>query len=488
VGEYRTPPSVVKLLIALSGPHEGIVCDPACGHGEILSAVHEHSAGRTRLRLVGQDVSKTAGQVALFRLLAHGVPGHIALTDALIAHHEPESADMVLVDPPLGQQVGLRWVELALRMLTAAGRAFVITSDTLLSNRIDRTSRRELIASGRIHTVIALPPDLYNPHSSAAVALWCLGPARAGGGPVLLVDASMLGSRVNPRTELTADDVAAIASCVRQRQVVAEVPAGMRLGLVPVGKLVEGDSDLRPARWLDPVTVDPASDGERLAEAMTQWIAANEQFRATEVDLPAITAANPGPGSGKTIREMVDEGSLAVVRSRRIEREFRGTGNVPLIRPGDLRETWEVTPTSTVDPELLDHDPVRTKLGDVLVQIDGDLRVAVDRVGGAVVSAPVHVVRCLTDRIDPLVLAAMFTHSMWRYATRTASIWHVDLYRVQVPFLDRRTNDHLARTLRQLVELHHRAGAAMRAADELRAGLVAGFSSGAFRLVGEEGE
>jgi len=154
-----------------------------------------------------------------------------------------------------------------------------------------------------------------------------------------------------------------------------------------------------------------------------------------------------------------------------------------LIRPLDLTDTWEVVPSTTVDPTLLPYTPDVTMAGDVLVLTDGiALRAAVDDHGGAVVAAPIHTLRCLDEKVSPLVLAAFLDRALQQYARGTGSKWHVDLYRVAVPVPDPSESERLARVIRTLVEQKKLAEAAVRAADQLRDSFVDMMAAGLLQL------
>jgi hypothetical protein len=61
-------------------------------------------------------------------------------------------------------------------------------------------------------------------------------------------------------------------------------------------------------------------------------------------------------------------------------------------------------------------------------------------------------------------------------------MWHVDLYRVAVPVLDRSESDRLARVIRTLTEQKKLAEAAARAADQLRDSFVDLMATGLLQL------
>ena len=108
-------------------------------------------------------------------------------------------------------------------------------------------------------------------------------------------------------------------------------------------------------------------------------------------------------------------------------------------------------------------------------------RAAVDHRGGAVVSAPLQVVRPRPGSIDPVILAALITSIGPRYAVGT-TVGHLDLTALEVPCPDPGTAGWLSQALEALGKQRREALAAVRAIDELRTELVDGLGSQAIRL------
>ena len=100
------------------------ICDPACGTGGFLLAAHDYIARTTRCstptsgstcasrRCDGWEIVDDTARLCVMNLLLHGIGAEdaespIAVDDALKA--DPgERFDMVLTNPPFGQEVGDR--------------------------------------------------------------------------------------------------------------------------------------------------------------------------------------------------------------------------------------------------------------------------------------------------------------------------------------------------------------------------------------------
>lgn len=479
---YRTPPSLVSLLAGLAYPLSGRVYNPSCGQGEIMATFGDQVRTDTGLQVIGRESDPVMGRIAWFRLLAHGIPGEIHFEDALRST-AAESFDHVLVaDPSFADRQDLAWVRHASERLAAGGRAFVITAQESLSNRRGSIARRDLVARGQLRAVLALPSGMHRPHVSAPAAVWCLGPADRADREVLFVDLSASGVRAKVRTELSGDEIAAVVACLDEWERLSAVRAGLPACAVPAADLLDEVCDLRPVRWIEHDDQSALARRGRFADSVSELDAARKLFLSAEPSLGTVAIGEVRVHQ-HTVRELVDQRLVKMIRSRRVDAGVRSTGGLPLIRPSDLTDMWEVVPSATVDPALLPHAPDVTMPGDVLVLTDGVvLRAAVDDCGGAVVAAPIHTLRCLDETISPLVLAAFLDRSLQQQARGAGSMWHVDLYRVAVPVLDRSESDRLARVIRTLTEQKKLAEAAARAADQLRDSFVDLMATGLLQL------
>ena len=100
-GEYFTPLSIVRTLVAMLEPVEGKVFDPCCGSGGMFvqSDVFAHHSGK--LSFFGQEAKEFTYRLCRLNLFIHGIDGDIkpgnSYTDD---QHADLKADYVLANPP----------------------------------------------------------------------------------------------------------------------------------------------------------------------------------------------------------------------------------------------------------------------------------------------------------------------------------------------------------------------------------------------------
>lgn len=102
-GEYFTPLSIVRTLVAMLEPAEGKVFDPCCGSGGMFvqSDVFANHSGK--LSFFGQESKEFTFRLCRLNLFIHGIDGDIRPGNSYTndQHQHPElKADYVLANPP----------------------------------------------------------------------------------------------------------------------------------------------------------------------------------------------------------------------------------------------------------------------------------------------------------------------------------------------------------------------------------------------------
>lgn len=95
-GEFFTPRGVVRLVVELLKPQEGMyICDPTCGSGSMLlecaQYVKEHDGNPRNLRLFGQEKNLNTWSIAKMNMLLHGrldaiIEGELRLYQRVLAN------------------------------------------------------------------------------------------------------------------------------------------------------------------------------------------------------------------------------------------------------------------------------------------------------------------------------------------------------------------------------------------------------------------
>lgn len=100
-GEYFTPQSIVKTIVAMLEPTEGKVFDPCCGAGSMLvqSDTFAHHIGK--LSFFGQETKEFTFRLCRLNLFIHGIDGDIRPGNSYVKDQHAElKADYIMANPP----------------------------------------------------------------------------------------------------------------------------------------------------------------------------------------------------------------------------------------------------------------------------------------------------------------------------------------------------------------------------------------------------
>ena len=346
-GEFYTPRSVVRLLVAMIEPYRGRVYDPCCGSSgmfvQSVEFIRAHATGngngrpglgsgsgstRAGISIYGQESNYTTWRLARMNLAIRGIEGQIAHGDSFHNDRHPDlKADYILANPPFNisdwggdrlqddqrwqygipprRNANFAWVQHIVHHLSPNGTAgFVLANGSMSSNQSGEGDiRRNLIESDLVDCMVALPGQLFT-STPIPACLWFLARNRRGGGAtnlrdrrgeILFIDARKMG-RMMDRThrELTTEDIARITDTYHSWRAVpgeaeyADIPGFCNSATLE--EIRRHGHVLTSGRY---VGVEPQpDDGEpfelKMARLTAQW--REQQAEATKLD--AAIAAN----------------------------------------------------------------------------------------------------------------------------------------------------------------------------------------------------
>jgi type I restriction enzyme M protein len=229
-GQFYTPRSVVRLLVAMLAPTGGTVYDPACGSGGMFVQsdrfLIEHGGRHGDLKVFGQESNPTTWRLARMNLALRGIDGDLGPEHADSFHrdlHPDLRADYVIANPPFNtkdwgaarlqqdprwrfgvppaQNANFAWVSHIIHHLAPRGLAgFVLANGAMTtSSGGEGEIRRAIVEADLVDCMVALPAQLFY-STQIPVSLWLLARdktdprLRDRRGQVLMIDARDLGS------------------------------------------------------------------------------------------------------------------------------------------------------------------------------------------------------------------------------------------------------------------------------------------------------
>ncbi len=328
-GEYFTPVSIVKTLVAMLEPTEGTVFDPCCGSGGMFVQSDIFTGHSHRLSFAGQESKDFTYRLARMNLFIHGIDGNIQLGNSYFDDkHAALRADYILANPPFNdgsksregwgaerisdkdprlviatQHIALSprnansmWIMHFFHHLKEGGAAgFVMAGGELSTTNAGRFDLRKALVDGDfVDCIIQMSGQLFA-NTQIPCSLWLVSKDRDGkhgnrkrSGEVLFIDARKLGALIpgsRKQKQLSSADLTRIADVYREFRA-SGTPASQS-GFCSVATAEEVSQhrySLSPGRYVG--SLEPDAEDEPLEEALPRLRSVLEdQIRqATELD------------------------------------------------------------------------------------------------------------------------------------------------------------------------------------------------------------
>lgn len=311
-GEFYTPHSVVKLLVQLLDPQEGMrICDPTCGSGGMLIQSAQYVAaaqGRMlggnvplNLTLHGQEKNLGTWAIAKMNLLLHGLvdariekgdtirnpqlldaDGSLIVYDRVIANPpfslDKWGAEEAAKDPfdrfshglPAKNTGDFAFVQHMLATLAPDGICGVVMPHGVLFRGAgDGRIRRGLLEDDLFEAVIGLPENLFSGTGiPAAILILNRNKPAARQGKVLFIHAANLFESRPRKNVLSEDNIRAVVEAFR-----AWTDEERFCRVVEMSEIAENDFNLNISRYVD--TLEPEEPLDIVA-ALTRLRAAEQ--------------------------------------------------------------------------------------------------------------------------------------------------------------------------------------------------------------------
>ncbi|MCW5769290.1 MAG: N-6 DNA methylase [Phycisphaeraceae bacterium] len=279
-GEFFTPPEVVRTLVQLIEPAEGMsIYDPCVGSGGMLiqskTFVEEVGGNPENLALYGQENNGTTWAICRMNMILHGVvAADIRQGDTIKDPQHLEGAelrtyDRVIANPPFsqnysrkdlkfdgrfhtfmpetGKKADLMFVQHMIAVLKPKGRmAVIMPHGVLFRGGAEREARQKFIESGVLDAVIGLPPALFYGTGIPACILVINKNGASSRKSVLFINADREYKEGKNQNSLRPEDIEKIAHVYHNRQ---SVPKYSREVFVDELKAEEFNLNIR--RYVD---------------------------------------------------------------------------------------------------------------------------------------------------------------------------------------------------------------------------------------------
>ena len=331
-GEFYTPRSVVRVLVAMLEPYKGRVYDPCCGSGGMFvqseKFVQEHGGRIGDIAIYGQESNYTTWRLAKMNLAVRGIDSDIRWNNEGSFHKDELrdlKADYILANPPFNvsdwggdrlredvrwtfgvppvSNANYAWLQHIYHHLAPKGTAGVVLANGSMSSNQSGEGeiRKAMLEADVVDCMVALPGQLFY-STQIPACLWFLAREKAPGkgrrdrrGQVLFIDARKMGELVDrTRRELTDAEIQKIADTYHAWR--GEKNAGEYADVAGFCKsatledIRKHDHVLTPGRYVG--AAEQEDDGEPFEEKMRRLSALWREQRAEGARLDALIEAN----------------------------------------------------------------------------------------------------------------------------------------------------------------------------------------------------
>ncbi len=324
-GQFYTPASIVKTLVAVLAPHHGKVYDPCCGSGGMFvqseKFIEAHGGKIGDVSIYGQEANPTTWRLAAMNLAIRGIDFNLGREPAdtfTRNQHADLRADYILANPPFNisdwwhgslegdarwqygdppqGNANYAWLQHMLHHLKPSGRAGIVLANGSMSSSQNNEGviRAAMVDADVVEVMVALPGQLFF-NTQIPACLWFLAKQKQRKGEVLFIDARKLGKMIS-RVQAELDDaaIARIAETVAAWRGEVEVGASITTyedvpgfcRSVPLADIAQHGHVLTPGRYVGAEEVE--DDDEAFAEKMQKLTEKLGEQMAKGAELDAL--------------------------------------------------------------------------------------------------------------------------------------------------------------------------------------------------------
>ena len=281
-GEFYTPNRVVRLLVNIIEPQEGMtVYDPTVGSGGMLiqskQYVEEQGQNGRNLALYGQDNNGTVWSICKMNMILHNITdAHVENEDTLetpmfVEGNYIKQFDRVIANPPFsqnysraamkfpqrfhhgytpesGKKADLMFVQHMIASVKPGGKmATIMPHGVLFRGGAEKAIRESILKEGIVEAIIGLPPNLfYGTSIPACVLVINKNRPEEQKGSVLFINAAAEYGEGRAQNYLRPEDLEKIIQVYRQHREISRYSR-----LVTLDELTANDYNLNIRRYVD---------------------------------------------------------------------------------------------------------------------------------------------------------------------------------------------------------------------------------------------
>ncbi len=314
-GEFYTPASIVKTIVAILKPFGGCrVYDPCCGSGgmfvQSVKFIREHAGNRCDVSIYGQESNADTWKMAKMNMAIRGIGADFGPYQADTFFHDLHptlKADFIMANPPFNLSgwggdklkddvrwafgtppvgnANYAWIQHMIHHLAPNGKIGLVLANGALSSQSggEGEIRKRIIQADLVEGIVALPTQLFY-SVTIPVTLWFISKNKKQKGKTLFIDARKMGHMVDRKhRDFTDEDIGKLADTfARFQEGTLEEVKGF-CAVADLAQIEKQDFILTPGRYVG--IEEQADDGEPFEEKMTRLSAELSELFAKSHEL-----------------------------------------------------------------------------------------------------------------------------------------------------------------------------------------------------------
>lgn len=323
-GEFYTPSSVVKTLVAILNPLDNCrVYDPCCGSGGMFvqsaKFIEAHSGSINRVSVYGQESNADTWKMAKINMAIRGIDANLGphQDDTFYNDlHKNQKFDYIMANPPFNLSnwgaehlkddvrwkygmppagnANFAWIQHMIHHLAPNGKIGLVLANGALSSQTSGEGeiRKNIIEADLVEGIIAMPTQLFY-SVTIPVTLWFISKNKKQKNKTLFIDARKMGHMVDRKhRDFTDEDIDKLADTFKQFQEGTLENVKGFCAVVDTQEIEKQDYILTPGRYVG--IEDGPEDDEPFVEKMKRLTSELSEMFEKSRELEAEIRKNLG--------------------------------------------------------------------------------------------------------------------------------------------------------------------------------------------------
>ncbi len=299
-GEFYTPSSVVKTIVAILKPFENCrVYDPCCGSGGMFvqsaQFIEAHAGSIDKVSVYGQESNADTWKMAKINMAIRGIDANLGAHHADTFYddlHKTQRFDFIMANPPFNLSnwgadhlkddvrwkygmppagnANYAWIQHMIHHLAPDGKIGLVLANGALSTQSSGEGdiRKNIIEADLVEGIIAMPTQLFY-SVTIPVTLWFISKNKKQKNKTLFIDARKMGYMVDRKhRDFTSEDIQKLADTFEAFQNGTLEDVKGFCAVATTQEIEKQDYILTPGRYVGIEEVE--DDGEPFEEKMTR--------------------------------------------------------------------------------------------------------------------------------------------------------------------------------------------------------------------------